>query len=73
LTQQPLTHLGRDLSLELRFRDRLQVGAAANELLLDVDVRDSALSIKRFEVGLNVTWRRSVSPTTPHNPATARW
>jgi hypothetical protein len=73
LTQQPPTRLGRDLSLELRFRDRLEVRAAANELLLDVDVRDSALAIKRLEVGLNITWRRLVRLSIPHHPATVRW
>lgn len=49
-----LRRLTRNLALQLGRGDSLQVRAAANKVLVDVDVRDGALAVKLFEVRLDL-------------------
>jgi hypothetical protein len=45
-------HLSSNLLLQLSTGDRLEVGASSDEGLVDVDVRNSALSVELLEVRL---------------------
>jgi hypothetical protein len=59
--QGKLRRLARNLALQLGRRDSLQVRAAADKVLVDVDVRDGALAVELFEVRLDLGYTVSAS------------
>ena len=62
--QGNLRRLARNLALQLGRRDSLQVRAAADKVLVDVDVRDGALAVELFEVRLDLGYTVSASHVT---------